>query len=321
MSDRNKHDYITFGWIATIVFVLLSGSLYNSQYTRPPISAEYTVKCAEQYKLAAANSDNLPNNHKIAKQNRNFERQINWCDLAAQQSMAESTRGVHWAAWFTVIFTCLGAYLLWQTLLSTQDVVAETRRIGEAQTRAYLTIDDGVVFPNQSQTFLSYKLKLKNTGSSPAKDIIISKIFTVHRKYVPIINPFHEVNNNNYIFGTSLFMAISSGENVIIPISFEDLDDDVDDMIEENEIGLFMLDVWLFGYDVFGNPIETQYMGSGMRSPFETPLEIHPWDESNPKRLRIDYSDNRTYNARRAIHLSKIQRHIKQMHAKYIKQH
>lgn len=50
-----------------------------------------------------------------------------WCDLAAQQSMAESTRGMEWATWLVSALTALGVYLIYRTLLYTRRTLDEAR--------------------------------------------------------------------------------------------------------------------------------------------------------------------------------------------------
>lgn len=159
------------------------GALYTSQYARIEQSANYADRCAKQNLQRIAPSDTFSSSQETKGSNQENERQPDWCDLAAQQSMAESTRGMHWAAWATVAFTGIGAFLIWQTLLATQDTVAETRRIGEAQTRAYLSISK-VKFEiiDQINPAASIRFRVSNTGNSPGKDIFIRLSFSISEK-------------------------------------------------------------------------------------------------------------------------------------------
>ena len=93
-------------------------------------------------------------------------------DLKAQQDMAS------WAlamlivtVWLTLI-TSLGVLFVWFTLKETRLMATETTRIGEAQTRGYLTVDAG-----NSQFFMTEKIhvfdneklsiRFRNSGVSP----------------------------------------------------------------------------------------------------------------------------------------------------------
>lgn len=77
------------------------------------------------------------------------------------------------AQWVMTFATIFAAYLLLRTLLATQEMVRDTRDIGKAQVRAYLSItpmrlivsDDG----NTARAFIA----VKNTGQSPALEVEI----------------------------------------------------------------------------------------------------------------------------------------------------
>jgi hypothetical protein len=105
------------------------------------------------------------------------------CGLVAQQSMTRSTADMADASWVTVGLTGAGVVLLWLTLLATrgmltearrttraaEDTVTETRRIGEAQVRAYLTPKHVEVSLNNGCPMLHYSIA--NSGNSPALEI------------------------------------------------------------------------------------------------------------------------------------------------------
>jgi hypothetical protein len=187
MYDSNRHGYITFGWVATILLALFAGAVYHSQYTRIEQSAGSANKCAEQNQAAAAPSANVASptgDQETSDGDEPDKRQPDWCDLAAQQSMAESTRGMHWAAWATVAFTGFGAFLIWRTLLATQDTVIETRRIGERQVRAYVGVTD-ISIERTDTDSPTVKLKIKNGGQSPAYKIAIRTGYVVNFKGSP----------------------------------------------------------------------------------------------------------------------------------------
>lgn len=71
-------------------------------------------------------------------------------DLVAQQSMDAAAHSAKFAAWASAFFVAIGTGLLVWTLSltrqanrSAQEAVVVTREIGEAQVRAYLTVDAG----------------------------------------------------------------------------------------------------------------------------------------------------------------------------------
>ena len=173
MYDSHRHGYLTLGWIATIVGVLVFFAVLESKYSTAQKSAEYAYKCAEQNQRKTSPSPDVattPGNVEEADSAEENQSDPNWCDLAAQQSMAESTYAMNIAAWATVIFTGVGAFLIWRTLLATQDAVFETRRIGEAQTRAYVHVESAKMFwGNENAAAPRISLRVVNTGQTPAR--------------------------------------------------------------------------------------------------------------------------------------------------------
>jgi hypothetical protein len=113
------------------------------------------------------------------------------CDLAAQQSMAESTDRIDTYTLFMTLFTLVGVFFLYFTMLYTRrtleqaretnraawEAVNESREVGNAQTRAYLWFIDnkGRSFFKNRTGKLNYSVKVKNFGNTPA---IVSKIET-----------------------------------------------------------------------------------------------------------------------------------------------
>ncbi|PWK54775.1 hypothetical protein C8D95_11067 [Silicimonas algicola] len=86
------------------------------------------------------------------------------------------------AQWVMSFFTIVAAGLLVGTLVATQRMAADTRkmvlettRIGEAQVRAYLTIEKVSVTPRAEQFYVDWDIALtvRNTGQSPARSVMI----------------------------------------------------------------------------------------------------------------------------------------------------
>lgn len=109
-------------------------------------------------------------------------------DLQAQEDMA------HWAKWTVGLFitatlemliTAAGVFLVWRTLLSAREgvkeakraadaaenTVIETRRVGQAQVRAYLACESGSYSIEGSRATIWPKFY--NSGQSPAKNVRI----------------------------------------------------------------------------------------------------------------------------------------------------
>ncbi|MBE0453638.1 MAG: hypothetical protein IBX58_08160 [Roseovarius sp.] len=138
-------------------------------------------------------------------------------DLIAQTEMAL------WAFWMLIVTTVVaiitgfGVFYVWQTLRATREMVQDTRRmaidareIGEAQVRAYLSIESVIikVFCNIDST-LSWIaiLKIRNSGQSPARNVTISfdkseRVSRTHSEYIIWdLRPGEEREINPFIQG------------------------------------------------------------------------------------------------------------------------
>lgn len=93
-------------------------------------------------------------------------------DLQAQNKMAYWAQALFWLSGVGAIFSFVGLWLLFRSLRHTRTAIADTREIGEAQVRAYLSIDT-------SQEIMSIqalgrdqipkvRFQIKNSGNSPA---------------------------------------------------------------------------------------------------------------------------------------------------------
>ena len=126
-------------------------------------------------------------------------------DLNAQESMALWSMWMFIVAAASTVLTAVGIILIWRTLIYTRDAaksaadavdearnataaaessVLETRRIGEAQVRAYLSIISGTFRIADSAVLI--KLNFANTGHSPnLNGQARISIVTQNTKYVP----------------------------------------------------------------------------------------------------------------------------------------
>ncbi len=101
-----------------------------------------------------------------------------------QETYQEDNALAHWARrivsledtsaqWLMTIFSILAAFLLWRTLQATQRMATDTRQIGEAQVRAYLTIERVLVYLTPGDQFPFIKVMIRNSGQSPARRVRI----------------------------------------------------------------------------------------------------------------------------------------------------
>lgn len=158
-------------------------------------------------------------------------------DLLAQQQMA------HWTRWIGA-FTAFGLFVLYVTFNETRRAVVETRKIGTAQTKAYLSIESVKV--STGLECLSLSITLKNFGATAAKDVeAISKLTFAQSEprepewintSVPGVAP-KDVQETSTVHTNIPIPRADYGQN------FERLQ------------GL-SIDMWVFAYDVFGDEIK-----------------------------------------------------------------
>ncbi len=142
--------------------------------------AEYELQHARPAPLDLPSEEAAPAEKRASKTTNQQDEEPNWCDLAAQQSMANSTRGMEWAAWATVGLSFVGVILLGFTLLYTKETLGEANatarharrqaddaeRFGRLQNAAYLSFVEGkCVILNNTPIF---EIVVKNDGNSPA---------------------------------------------------------------------------------------------------------------------------------------------------------
>ncbi|WP_181172930.1 hypothetical protein [Mesorhizobium sp. B2-7-3] len=181
MPDGGRHDYVTFGWIATIIGLLLFGALGQSYTTSKHQSSYYAQRCAQQYPdspFAAASVHPFTGKPEAQPPDNGQNAQPDWCDLAAQQSVAEDTTGMHWASWAGVVFTVIGIFFIWRTLNANTAAVEQARtandiagRSNEAQLRAYLAVQSIEIIQTGSEWMPNIRIKFKNFGQTPAYDL------------------------------------------------------------------------------------------------------------------------------------------------------
>ena len=190
-SDREEQDRDlgVFGYIAAIVLccfivgVLAYGlGRENERREQAPASYAQAAKVDAQRacvgREASATFECIYEKVEAAQEQARGEQ-----DLTAQQIAANSALMNAIVAFFTLIITGVGAWLIRETLIATQKGVAgaesaataahsavrETTRIGEAQVRAYIQVASVTV--SITRTLLSINVTFKNTGQSPASEV------------------------------------------------------------------------------------------------------------------------------------------------------
>ena len=97
-------------------------------------------------------------------------------DLAAQEQIAAWAPAVFWVALAELIVTSAGVVIVWMTLQAAWEDISESRRIGQAQVRAYVSIKAVVVdFMTDFVPGLAVariNIVAKNHGQSPARNFV-----------------------------------------------------------------------------------------------------------------------------------------------------
>ncbi|MGP1274200.1 MAG: hypothetical protein ACQRW7_02130 [Caulobacterales bacterium] len=102
----------------------------------------------------------------------NHQQQHAEADIQAQLDMASWTYAILWVGIVGIVVSVVGIALIFETLRETRTLTIETRRIGEAQVRAYISSDGFAVklLAGEAGEIQAVKFipRIKNTGQSPA---------------------------------------------------------------------------------------------------------------------------------------------------------
>lgn len=202
-------------------------------------------------------------------------------DLVAQIEAAE------WAQWSAVIaglmaaITVVGVVYIHQTLIATREMSADTRRIGEAQVRAYVAITKASVKlspPDPGMTGVNMKtsvtISVKNFGNSPARWF---QWGAQTRFSPPQANRFTGPTIRNFS-PSSWGKDIGPGETLTLTLGLGSatVPDEVLNVLESREI---YIDIAIgYGFqDVFGEWIEDErvFATSLMSSQIATDVVLH----------------------------------------------
>ena len=121
------------------------------------------------YDLAKCNHNGQCDRYAAQYESKNFP--SSWWWLWDGQIVSASDT---LAQWIMAVFTIAVALLVWRTLITTQQMVLETREIGQAQVRAHMYLEIVDVLVNaklvggDDHIKVCVKCKVHNTGNSPA---------------------------------------------------------------------------------------------------------------------------------------------------------
>lgn len=141
-------------WLNGFIFGIVAGFLL----TPALIFAAIAFSGAPEY-LGYTNASHQSGNHATPQDQR-------WWLIARVVYMDDTA-----AQWIMTFATIFAAYLLLRTIWATQKMAAETTRIGEAQVRAYVSVDDvslGASSDNPNGPTHFININAVNSGQSPA---------------------------------------------------------------------------------------------------------------------------------------------------------
>jgi hypothetical protein len=204
MSSSYRFWNFAFGCLIALILGMAAIAVWHSNYASGYQSSKYYEKCSLQLERQLQ-LEQFANGRQLTNVDEDRQESgIDWCDLATQQSMAESTSVAAWSAVFTAILTVIGVILLGYTLYFTretlvasqavaeetrkatraaQEAVIVTREIGQAQARAYLSVNSVAISitqdvfdpdgdePSVKTPVAKVIVWMNNSGQSPARNV------------------------------------------------------------------------------------------------------------------------------------------------------
>jgi len=181
MSDRNGSDDRAILALAFVVFSAIF-ALIGYSYGVEEGQSTHAENYAESHKSYAADKIestcvgmDAPLMRKCIQEavEASVEQQRAEKDLAAQQNMAKWARWLLGLAIFTAAVTGFGVWYVRDTLVATREMASETTRIGDTQTRAYISISDAFITQILPGNKAKISITIENSGQSPAYDFRI----------------------------------------------------------------------------------------------------------------------------------------------------
>lgn len=148
------------------IFMALTSHVYAEEGAQPNPRREQAPSTSQQQSSAPVEGEVTT---RQADTSKNEERELR--DLKAQESMAFWAAAMFWATIGTVVVAGIGLIYIRKTLL-------ETRRIGQAETRAYLSIKSGKY--DAAGGWLWLEVEIENFGNSPARNVTVCPTFSAN---------------------------------------------------------------------------------------------------------------------------------------------
>lgn len=127
------------------------------------------------------------------------------------------------AQWSMAALSLVAVYLLWETLKAsrktlsaTQEMTRDSKEIGEAQTRAYLSIKIAKAFVDEKDGIV-FEIEVHNTGNSPARDVhAIVSVWVNRSVTLPASMGGEKVMTSVQVFSRSVHLGdITAGETAL----------------------------------------------------------------------------------------------------------
>ena len=280
MSELNRNYGPPFVVLIGVFIFLFLAWLNNHQDYREP-----SYSTAKQEHIIASAIPAPPANQEPDRKEWREE-----TDLQAQRNMSKWALAMFIVSGAGVIVAVFGLLFIKETLLATQkaakyafdtlhqaklttkaanDTVAETKRIGEAQVRAYLSIVDLSVVVSEEGITHKLRVTVKNSGQTPAylkhcsaRAAIGHRIFFVEWDDMPFADIFEQISNDNPLMDLiEDSIPASSVEHITRDITYPELQSPrtmpsrrglVDDNVRHSEASSLFASFDLAFEDVFG---------------------------------------------------------------------
>lgn len=117
-------------------------------------------------------------------------------DLHAQHDMATWAVALLWVGIVGLVTSAAGIALIYATLHETRNMTAATREIGENVSKAYVNVNRAEIREievNKLIKITEIDTYLKNTGQTPAMDVVIGGQLVVYEKYFTVLGSEREI--------------------------------------------------------------------------------------------------------------------------------
>jgi len=205
-----------------------------------------------------------------------------WWDWTGRLVTSDDT----FAQWIMSFFTIAAVLLVWRTLVATQEMVRDTkkmaldtREIGEAQVRAYCSVSNASCRVSDSSAKISFTIT--NSGQSPALAVLAAYDCWA----VPV---------QGRKLSVDIRQRASSDKKTPIPImpaagqhEIKNFDCDITGTSKPNHGTLFQFRISIFYKDIFGKNFDHHYIGTVVenarfeKAKFERNLMLFPVSDAS----------------------------------------